>query len=51
MYLKILLKMEFCSNGANAPFSIIFSKVSKALLKLFLIFFQCYLKIENDVII
>ena len=38
-------KWSFCSFGANAPFSIIFSKVFKT----FLDFFQCYLKIENDV--
>ena len=37
--------------GANAPFSIIFSKVFKTSLKFFLIFFQCCLKIENDVMI
>ena len=37
--------------GANAPFSIIFSKVFKTLLKFFLGFFHCYLKIENDVMI
>ena len=35
--------------GANAPFSIIFSKVFKTLLKFFMIFY-C-LKIENDVMI
>ena len=35
--------------GANAQFSIIFSKVFKTLLKYFLKFFQFSLKIENDV--
>ena len=38
-------------SGANAPFSIILSKVSKTLLELLLTFFQCCLKIENDVMI
>ena len=40
-------------NGAfapNAPFSIIFSKALKTLLKFFLIFLSC-LKVENDVMI
>ena len=36
--------------GANAPLSI-FSKVFKTSLKLFLNFFKCCLKIENDVMI
>ena len=36
-------------NGTLAPFSIIFSKVFKTLLRLFLNFFQCCLKIETDV--
>ena len=39
------------SFGANAPFSIIFSKVFKTLIKFFLNLFQCCLKIENDVMI
>ena len=42
--------MEHGAFGANAPFSIIFSKVFKTLL-IFLEFFQCCLKIENYVII
>ena len=37
--------------GANAPFSIFFSKVFKTVLKFFLNFYQCCLKIENDVMI
>ena len=37
--------------GTNAPFSIIFSKVIKTVLKLLLIVCQCCLKIENDVMI
>ena len=44
----------FAPFGANAPFSIIFSKVFKTclnFLKFFLEFFQCCLKIENDVMI
>ena len=40
-------KWSICSLGANAQFSMIFSKVFKT----FLEFFQCCLKIENDVII
>ena len=48
MYLKILWKME---HGANALISIIFTDISKTFHKFFLIFFQCYLKIENDVMI
>ena len=39
--------MENGALGANAPFSIIFSKVFKTLPKFFLIFFQYYLKIEK----
>ena len=45
---KILWKVEHLLHGANAPFSIIFSKVFKILLKFFL---KCCLKIENDVMI
>ena len=37
--------------GANAPFSIIFSKVFKILLESFLNYFQFCLKIENGVMI
>ena len=37
--------------AANAPFSIIFSKVFKTLCNFFLLFSKCYLKIENDVMI
>ena len=44
-------KLSICSIGANASFSMIFSKVFKTLLKFFLNFFQCCLKIENDVMI
>ena len=44
-------KWSICSIGANAPFSIIFSKVFKTLRIFFLDFFQCCLKIENDVMI
>ena len=36
--LKYHGKSSICSIGANAPFSIIFSKVFKTLLKFFLIF-------------
>ena len=39
-------KLSIFSIGANAPFSIIFSKVNN-----FLEIFQCCLKIENDVMI
>ena len=49
MLLKILWKIEHLL--ANAPFSILFSKVFKTLLKFSLIFFQSCLKIENDVMI
>ena len=38
-------------NGANAPFSIIFPKAFKTLLKFFSNFFKCCLKMENDVMI
>ena len=41
----------FAPFGANAPFSIIFSKVFQTSLKFFLEFFLCCLKIENDVMI
>ena len=44
-------KWSICSFGANAPFSIIFSKVFKTFLKFFKNYFQCCLKIENDVMI
>ena len=43
-------KLSICSIGANAPFSIIFSKVFKTF-NFFLDFFQCCLKIENYVMI
>ena len=41
---NIMENGAFDASGANAPFSIIFSKVFKTLLKFVLIFFQCYLK-------
>ena len=50
VFLKILWKMEHLLKGANAPFSIIVSKVFKTLLKYFLNFSIC-LKIEIDVMI
>ena len=57
--LKYYVFENIMENEANAPienmenalFSMILSKVVKTLLKLFLIFFQCCLKIENDVMI
>ena len=42
MYLKTLWKMEYLHLGANALFSIIFSKVLKALLNYFFIFFSMF---------
>ena len=46
------MENEAFAIGANAPFSIIFSKVFKTLHNFFLFFFsQCYLKVENDVLI
>ena len=51
MHMKILWKMEHLLFWATAPFPMIFSKVLKVLLKFFLIFFQCYLKLENYVMI
>ena len=44
---NIMENKSICSFGANAPFSIIFSKVFKTSLKIF----QHCLKIENDVMI
>ena len=41
----------FAPKGANALFSIIFSKVLKTLFNFFVDFFQCCLKIEKDVMI
>ena len=43
--------MENRAFAPNAPFFIIFSKVFTTLLNVFLIFFQCCLKIENEVMI
>ena len=43
--------MENQALGANAAFSIIFSKVIKNFTSIFLVFCQCCLKIENDVMI
>ena len=48
---KNIIENGAFASGANAPFSIILSKVSKTLLELLLTFFQCCLKIENDVMI
>ena len=48
MYLKILWKMEHMLFGANAPFSIIFSKVFKTKLNFFLNF-QCCFKIAFEI--
>ena len=47
----ILTSVDSDEPVQNAPFSIIFSKVFKTLHKCFLFFPQCYLKIENDVMI
>ena len=44
-------KIEHLLLGANAPISMILSKVVKTLLRFFLIFFQYCPKIENDVMI
>ena len=56
MPLKYNVFENIMENGAfflcaNAPFSIINSKVIKTLLKFFFIFYLCYLKNENDVMI
>ena len=48
---NIMENGAFCSFGANAPFSIVFSNVFKTKSKFFLHFFQYSLKIENGVMI